>query len=316
MKRKHRTGLLALFMTAFMVMGTVAYADTNQPLSVTVVCKSTDKTITLGNMKWNLYHVAQGNEANGYTCLSLYQDAKVSFDDSSTSALAKAAETLAAYVDKNNLAADAKATGSDTGIVSFTQFGNGNALENGEYLLVGEAVTVGDVKYTPAPVIVELESWSDTNAQLTVYAKFTEETITPEEETTTSEVTTTPETTTEPETTTGSGTDGENPGNGDSEQPTTEPGADETTIGDEEEESTVSEEETTTVSDGDKKTSVKTGEEETTTASTDTETTVTSSNKLPQTGQLQWPIPAMALSGIVLVGAGVTCFKKDGADEA
>lgn len=50
----------------------------------------------------------------------------------------------------------------------------------------------------------------------------------------------------------------------------------------------------------------------TTTHTTATTVTTTTISKLPQTGQLWWPVPLMALSGLVLIGIGFRLSKRNG----
>ena len=48
-----------------------------------------------------------------------------------------------------------------------------------------------------------------------------------------------------------------------------------------------------------------------TTGTTDTASPAPAEGKLPQTGQLWWPVPVLAAAGLVCIGMGIKCRKED-----
>ncbi|MGN0165393.1 MAG: Cna B-type domain-containing protein [Lachnospiraceae bacterium] len=174
MKKKLIAIILVLACIFCMMAGVTASADEQEPLSLTVVCEH-DGTV-IGGMEWQLFKVADRTISGTYELTGNFSGYDVSLEDTSASALTDAASTLANYVVTDSIEEDCSATGNEEGIVLFEGDDTG-ALSNGIYLVIGSPIEKNGKKYTPAPMLVELAAWSDDNAQLSVYAKFTVEDV-------------------------------------------------------------------------------------------------------------------------------------------
>lgn len=171
MKRKLIAKLLIFICMISTFAGGYAFADEQNPVTLTILCESEE--VVLGEMEWKLYKAAERLEEGRYELVGSFSGYEVSLSDSSVSALADAASTLASYVATDTIEADAAVVGDASGKVVFETFENGTALSDGVYLVTADSVVSDGKRYTPAPMLVELASWSDTNAQLTIYPKFT-----------------------------------------------------------------------------------------------------------------------------------------------
>lgn len=171
MKRKLVAKLLIFICIVCTLAGGYAFADEQNPVSLTILCESDD--VILGEMEWKLFRAAERLDEGCYELVGSFSEYEVSLSDSSVSALSDAASTLASYVVTDTIEADASAVGDATGKVVFEKFKDGTALSNGVYLVMSDAVILDGKKYTPAPMLVELADWSSTNAELTIYPKFT-----------------------------------------------------------------------------------------------------------------------------------------------
>lgn len=152
------------------MLGSFAIADETEDVSLTII--SEYEEILLEGIEWNLYRVADRLTDGSYQLSGDFADYSVSFEDQSASVLAEVASTLANYVVTDSIQAGATAVSDADGKVLFEAFSDGSDLSDGVYLAMGGSVELDGKKYTPVPMLMELASWSDENAQLVVYAKI------------------------------------------------------------------------------------------------------------------------------------------------
>lgn len=168
MTRKLIVKFVMLVSVFCMLMFNCAMADETAGLSITIV--SGNNEVTFENMTWNLYKVADRGEEETYELTGSFSEYNVSLEDQTTSGLAEIASTLANYVVTDSIDYDMKSVGNSEGKVFFSDTED-YTLTDGVYLATGSAVIIDNKKITPAPMLVELASWSEENAQLTVIAK-------------------------------------------------------------------------------------------------------------------------------------------------
>ena len=157
------------------MLGSFAIADETEDVSLTIINEYEE--ILLEGVEWNLYRVADRISEGNYELSGNFVGYDVSFEDQSASVLAETASTLANYVVTDSIESDAYSVSDESGKVFFNSFTDGSKLTNGIYLALGSSVELDGKKYTPVPMLMELASWSDENAQLVVYAKIQVEEI-------------------------------------------------------------------------------------------------------------------------------------------
>lgn len=140
--------ITALIYTMSPCVFAVAEFDVNTPCSVTLDCSSNSNG--MGNMLFHLYRVADGSEATGFTLSGDFAEYRVNLRNLDDSGWSAAAYTLAAYTVPDNIQPIQSATANGSRYIDFDK------LSNGLYLLVGESVTINDNIYTAVPTLVSL----------------------------------------------------------------------------------------------------------------------------------------------------------------
>lgn len=258
---------------------------------------------------FRLYKVAEVSDAAEFTLTGSFAAAPVDVDAmESASDWADLAVTLSAYADANGISANATGTTGADGKVSFS------GLTVGLYLLAGDAVVVGDYSYAPTPSILMLPTLLDDDTweyNPSVDVKYTKTLLTEYQDVTVKKVWS---------------------GDSSSDRPSSvsvqllRDGTVQDTV-------TLNADNNWTYTwsdltasyestDGTKtytytvnESSVPTGytvsvsQNSTTFTVTNTDrTTATPDPTLPQTGTLNWPVPVLTISGLLLVGLGWYLF--------
>lgn len=118
--------------------------------------------------EWNIYKVAELQDDGTCELYGDFAQYPVSFEDFSASALTDIARTLENYVVLDNVAPYASGVSDDNGEVFF------NDVPDGIYLLLGKYVELNDMFYSPAPFIVSVNYEGDGEPmELFAYAKYT-----------------------------------------------------------------------------------------------------------------------------------------------
>lgn len=132
-----------------------------------------DETAVSG-INWKIYLAALRTEDGEYKLTGEFEELPVDISvEMSASDLLLAAQTLEVYTKTDGFSPYATATSDISGNAEF------GSLENGVYLVTGESVTIDNVKYTPSPMLVEISEMNE-DPDVVSEAKFTTETI-PEE---------------------------------------------------------------------------------------------------------------------------------------
>lgn len=164
MRRRIAIGLLAclLFAMTALYLPTTAYAAQagTEKCTLTIDFHAGDTVNTpIPGASFRIYRVAEQN-GKTYRWTEAFQDYDVSLEPVETwtiEQLIPLAATLAGYVtrDSDLLTPDAQGvTGSDGKLIL-------KDLEPGVYLVMGDPIVVGNITYTPAPFLVSLPAWND-----------------------------------------------------------------------------------------------------------------------------------------------------------
>lgn len=120
---------------------------------LTIDCR--DNETVLSNMNWSIYKVAEIDQYNTYSVNEEFAKYNIGLNNLTTSQTAAAAEALEAYAIVDRITPLATGTTNDDGIVKFEN------LSYGLYLLCGSDVTINDKFYLPAPSLVVLNNEAD-----------------------------------------------------------------------------------------------------------------------------------------------------------
>lgn len=153
MKRVYKRWAAALFTLLYLVCSAVpalayTFVDTGREASLSVFYKKNDTIIS--GASFSLYRVADMSDRAYYTLSGSYADYAVELNELDSEGWRAAAETLAAYTARDEIAPHAAGKTDEQGRLSF-----GN-LDTGLYLLTGEKVTIWNDTYTPEPCLISL----------------------------------------------------------------------------------------------------------------------------------------------------------------
>ena len=136
--------------------------------SLTLICKT--EKVTLTGMHWDLYRVGSRKGGN-FVLEGDFAKYPVSLEDMSSSAVTEAAKTLENYAVLDKIPAlDQGETGKD-GLLRFDN------LNSGLYMVCGKNIQVGDTIYMPSAILIEIMKSEDgKNVDLDAYPKLSTKT--------------------------------------------------------------------------------------------------------------------------------------------
>ena len=172
MKRHIAAVLLAILAALYLPVAALA-APADGTCSLTIDFHTSDSPASpIPGAAFRIYRAAE-EDGDGYKWTEGFEDC-----DEDVQALARwkidelieLAKELSAYVTDEALTADAEGTTNSNGLLKF------EGLEPGVYLVMGEAVKVGDVTYTPAPFLVVLPGFDkgELLTDVTAVPKYTQ----------------------------------------------------------------------------------------------------------------------------------------------
>lgn len=169
--KKARFGgvLFCVFAMCFYMMSgllTAAADDIAETGSITLICKSGDTV--LPDMDWSIYRLGAHLSSDEFVLQGDFADYPVSLEDTSASALQDAADTLENYALVDAISPLAVSKTDSDGSVTFSD------LERGLYLVSGGELVIGKTRYIPSAAIIEVTENDDSLLDWTVYPKFTE----------------------------------------------------------------------------------------------------------------------------------------------
>ncbi|MGN1481856.1 Cna B-type domain-containing protein [Porcipelethomonas sp.] len=123
-------------------------AEGDKADTLTITCQKED--VVLSDMTWSIYRVADISSGKKYTFTETFSKYPVSINNLSTSQLQAAAVTLETYVQADKITPLKTGKTNEDGKIVFS------GLDFGLYLITGESVVVDDMYYMPSPSLVEL----------------------------------------------------------------------------------------------------------------------------------------------------------------
>lgn len=155
--------LACVFAALMLLMADVSAEsiDTQQNVSLSIVFQ--DEAAGVAGAKFSLYRVADMDAAGSITPVSPFDKYKVKLNAQSDADMADTAYTLEGYVLRDKLAPAYTGTTDENGMLAFS-----GGMEQGLYLVRGDRCTVNGVVYTFQPVLLRLPSW-DAAAQKWLY---------------------------------------------------------------------------------------------------------------------------------------------------
>lgn len=163
--------LCALIVSLMLPMRPLAAGaiDMTRPSSLTVTCRN--GSTALVGAQFDLYQVAKPSPSGGYELTGSFTNFPVSLDDLTAAKMQALAGTLEIYTALNGVAPQAVGTTNALGTVTFT------GLEPGLYLVLGRRHVQDNFVYTAKPILVFLPTYDETTNQwvydMTVACKFT-----------------------------------------------------------------------------------------------------------------------------------------------
>lgn len=108
----------------------------------------------ISNVSFSLYKVADMSVNLDFTLTDAFQGYSVSLEDLDSAGWRRLANTLGAYVARDNIAKLDKGKTNEKGQLVFPQ--KGKSLKPGLYLVIGERASRGNYTYSPEPFLVSL----------------------------------------------------------------------------------------------------------------------------------------------------------------
>lgn len=154
--------LICMLAAVFMISGGISFkakADTTG--SAELICRYEDET--LAGMNWRIYY-AGTRSGDQYVLDGAFMDYRITHGDLTAETLTTLASTLANYAVLDNIVPDASGITDQNGSVNF------KGLAPGFYLVAGDKLRIGNGTYAPAPIIIEI---GEGNTDIVAYPKFT-----------------------------------------------------------------------------------------------------------------------------------------------
>lgn len=146
---------------------TTASASTAEDTGLTLIFKN--DTDVFVDVEWSIYKAARRNEQGELELCCNFAGYSVALDDESTSAVQAAADTLENYAILDSITPIDKKSTNEKGTVYF------DGTDDGVYLVIGKSWVEDGVRYIPSPMLVEFSEFTD--EYLIAYPKFKMETL-------------------------------------------------------------------------------------------------------------------------------------------
>lgn len=154
--------LICMLASVFMISGGISFkAKADDTGSAELICRYEDET--LAGMNWRIYY-AGTRSGDQYILDGAFSDYRITHGDLTAETLTTLASTLANYAVLDNIVPDASGITDQNGSVNFT------GLAPGFYLVAGDKLKIDNGTYAPAPIIIEI---GESNANIVAYPKFT-----------------------------------------------------------------------------------------------------------------------------------------------
>ena len=137
------------------------YAEDSADSSLELVCIFDEDETVLSGMEWNIFYAGKRN-GDSFAPDGDFSDYKVSFKDTSANSLSDIASTLETYAVIDKIKPFQTAVADDNGIAEFS------GLKKGLYLVCGKKLKINYTTYVPMPFVVEIGEQEN----YTVYPKL------------------------------------------------------------------------------------------------------------------------------------------------
>ena len=156
---------LIITMTIALIVTTLPiFSNAAEPHSLTLICTSSE--VKMPDMNWNIYRVGERGENGSFKLTGDFADYPVSLANlSSASASQDAADTLENYAVIVSIACMNSGKTNSEGSITFS------SIDSGLYLLSGSNKVIGDKLYDPSPILIEVSD-SDEIFDMVSYPKI------------------------------------------------------------------------------------------------------------------------------------------------
>ena len=243
-------------------------------------------------IKWRVFSIGSRGD-NGFVLNETFADSGVKLDDMSAEAVKADAETLCDYIFANQIQPDFEEASDENGIAEVY------AQNAGIYLIYSNEATIDKYTYRSSPAIVELKKSEGSVVLPKIEKEKTEDDESGPDDSSHD---------THDSESSNDSSDSDSDVS-DRDTPDSDSSANDSSSAD----SSSSDGSTSSTSDSDSSRGTRSGTDNNSGNKTQGGG---SSEKLPQTGQLWWPVPVLSVSGLVLVALGMrVSMKKDGKDD-
>lgn len=279
------TALAVLFFTAIAISTPMRSAAELSAEKGFILINSKVGDETVEGIKWKVFAIGERSN-NKFVLNDTFAGSGVTLDDMSAEAVKADAETLREYVFNNQIQPDFEEASDENGAAQIY------AEKAGIYFIYSNDTDIDKYTYRSTPAIVELKEDEGT----VVFAKI-------EKEKTQDDESGPDESSHDTHDSTSSGDSSEDSDTSDRDTPESNSSGSDSSTSDS----------TSSTSDNDSSRGTGSG---TGNNSGNKTQDGGSSEKLPQTGQLWWPVPVLSISGLALIALGMrVSFKKDGKDD-
>ena len=162
-RKLHRMGaiILSILCAALAMISTISFnVSAAGEGSLTLICRSEEVTLT--GMQWKIYYTGF-RDGNDFLLGGDFADYPVKLDDLSAEAITAAAETLENYAVTDKISPIAEGETDAEGKIKFEN------LKSGIYLVSGKELKVENTIYIPSAILIEVR---DGDVDLDAYPKF------------------------------------------------------------------------------------------------------------------------------------------------
>ena len=152
--------------------------DANKDVRLSVVFQ--DNGAGLPDAQFSIFRVAAVDKNGSIELVSPFDQYHIDIENQSESAMAGIASTLEGYALRDHLTPDARCASDQDGKITFS----GSAVKQGLYLVLGERYVMNGTVYTIQPAMIQLPAWDAVNRKwnydVNIHAKYETEPDSPD----------------------------------------------------------------------------------------------------------------------------------------
>ncbi len=146
--------MMAIFVPLSVCASVGEAVDVNRKGSITVTIKN-DEKVPVAEVPFRIYRVADVSADGEYTLTSKFSAYSVSLDDLDTESMASLAMTLSAYISRDGIQPEQTGVTNKRGVVKFSD------VSVGLYIVTGDKTKMDDTLYYPQPFMLSIPSATD-----------------------------------------------------------------------------------------------------------------------------------------------------------